>query len=362
MTFDASFYSDWGTISIAAAALAVLTSSLLILTSRLFGLKNLEQIAKTEFVYAISTVIIVMIVVYSIPALENELAGSGNSLARCLFLSSFGKSCYDPSTAASASGYTFMCGSGPTDYCNTLIDWMKLYMSTPTKCVTDFIEAAYAVAIPVDAAASIYMEIFMSEHASGFGVKWISERNLNAVQSLTFYLYIYYLLAHIFNFVKFYGGFFFSIGVALRAFPPTRGAGAYVMALAIGLYFVFPLCYILISSMGTNYAQSMIASFDPSKVGDSQFMCSVPEVYNVTSLGCGSENRPLQMIEILQANEEELTSLMNLDIDSFIKHIAFAICLFPMICLVALLTFVLNTTNLFGGNIPEIGRGLVKLI
>ena len=39
-----------------------------------------------------------------------------------------------------------------------------------------------------------------------------------------------------------------------------------------------------------------------------------------------------------------------------------AICVFPIIALVILLTFVLNTTNLFGGNIPEIGRGLVKLI
>jgi hypothetical protein len=33
-----------------------------------------------------------------------------------------------------------------------------------------------------------------------------------------------------------------------------------------------------------------------------------------------------------------------------------------MIALVILMTFVLNATNLFGGNIPEIGRGLVKLI
>ena len=100
-------------------------------------------------------------------------------------------------------------------------------MQTPTQCVQRFMSVLYALAVPVDAMASVYMEIFMSEHASGFGVKWISERIVNATQSFSFYMYMFFLIGHTFDFIKYYAGFFFSIGVAMRAFPPTRGAGAW---------------------------------------------------------------------------------------------------------------------------------------
>jgi len=39
-----------------------------------------------------------------------------------------------------------------------------------------------------------------------------------------------------------------------------------------------------------------------------------------------------------------------------------SVCIVPIVALVVTMTFILNGTNLFGGNIPEIGRGLVKLI
>ena len=49
-------------------------------------------------------------------------------------------------------------------------------------------------------------------------------------------------------------------------------------------------------------------------------------------------------------------------IGTLIKNLLSAICLAPVIAIILMMTFILNTTNLFGGNIPEIGRGLVKLI
>ncbi|MFH1520342.1 MAG: hypothetical protein ABID61_01730 [Candidatus Micrarchaeota archaeon] len=359
MAFDMSYYADWGTISIAAAAIGVLAASILILMSRLFSLKSLEQVAKTEFIYAISTVVIVMIVVFTIPTLERLLADPGDSLARCLFLTSFGKSCSDPATF----GYSFECDT-ITGQCDTLIDWMKLFMATPTRCVTKFMQFLYALAIPVDGMASIYMEIFMSEHASGFGVKWLSERIANATQSLSFYMYIFYLLIHIFNFIKFYAGFFFSIGVALRAFPPTRGAGAYVIAMSIGLYFVFPLAYILMAATATPLSQSVISTFDPDQLSGTQYVCSIPDPGDVKVLGCGAADvgRAMELPDQLKANKDALVDVFTVQIDDFTRHLSHSICLFPMIAFVVLLTFVLNTTNLFGGNIPEIGRGLVKLI
>ncbi len=360
MAFESSFYGgvygDWTTIAIAAAAISVIGSSMLIMLSRLFGLKNLEQIAKTEFIYAASTVLIVMMVATLIMAGEPMLAGGSSSIVRSLYLTSVG---CDPSVAASFPGV------------DTLIDWMKLYLATPAECVQEFMNILYYLSVPVEGMASVYMEIFMSEHASGFGVKWLAERITNTTQSLTFYMYIYYLLVHILNFVKFYAGFFFSIGVALRAFPPTRGVGAYLMAITFGLYFIFPLTYILVATISLPHTSSNIVvagsgtqACTPNLDGSFEYICALPQVTSPEEYQCGGADSGTvgRFADQLRENSDALQDMLTLKLNGFTKHLVSVICIFPMISLVVLLTFVLNTTNLFGGNIPEIGRGLVKLI
>lgn len=349
MAFVDTLYQDWQVISIGAAALSVLIAAALIMLSRLFSLKNLEQIAKTELVYAASTVLIVAMVVVIISLAEPRLGGADNSLARCLYLSSFGLACNFPVTFTNQV---------------TLIDWMNLYMATPTSCIQQFMNFLYALAIPVDAMASVYMEIFMSEHASGFGVKWISERIVNATQSFTFYMYMSFLIQHTFEFIKYYAGFFFSIGVALRAFPPSRGAGAYLMAISFGLYFIFPLSYITIATLSLPSAQSNIITFNATTSGSPAYACSLPTPPDVSQYACGGADvgRVMELSATIRANSNSLVDFLTLRIDDFQRHLLSAVCIFPMISFIILFTFVLNTTNLFGGNIPEIGRGLVKLI
>ncbi len=356
MAFESSFYGDWSTIAIAAAAISVIGASMLIMISRLFGLKNLEQIAKTEFIYAASTVLIVIMVEGLIVYGEPILAGGTNSVARALYLSAL--QCPSDATA-----------SFPAQ--QTLIDWMKLYLQTPTECVQDFMSVLYSLSVPVEGMASVYMEMFMAEQASGFGVKWIAERITNTTQSLSFYMYIYYLLIHILNFVKYYAGFFFSIGVAMRAFPPTRGTGAYLMAISFGLYFVFPFSYILVATMSLPHASSEIVVAEgtggtctPNPSGSFDYTCALPAVTDPHTYQCGGANSGsvTEYANQLRENSASLEQMLTIHVTDFFKHLVSAICIFPLVALVILLTFVLNTTNLFGGNIPEIGRGLVKLI
>jgi len=352
--FTNSFYLDWKAISIAVAALSVVASSMLIMVSRLFGLRNLEQVAKTEFVFAVSTVLIVMMAA-GIIQLAEPLLGGPNSLASSLYGASLGL----PRDAP------LIISPQP----ETLIDWMKLYMETSATCVDGFMKILYALSIPIDAMASIYMDIFMSEQATGFGVKWISERIMNTTNSLTFYMYMYYLIAHILDFVKYYAGFFFSIGVALRAFPPTRGAGGYLMAVAFGLYFIFPLAYILIATLSLPHVQSNLVELEDSGAGGAGYhgtgyICATPQVPDTTQFGCGGADigRTVEYQNFLHAHENLLTDVLTTQIDSLGRHLVSSICIFPMVAFTVMFTFVLNTTSLFGGNIPEIGRGLVKLI
>ena len=69
-----------------------------------------------------------------------------------------------------------------------------------------------------------------------------------------------------------------------------------------------------------------------------------------------------EMPDLIRSNRDALSDMLSFRVTEFTRHLVSAICVFPLIALVILFTFVLNTTNLFGGNIPEIGRGLVKLI
>jgi hypothetical protein len=228
----------------------------------------------------------------------------------------------------------------------------------------------YALEVPIGAMTTVYMEIFMSEHASGFGVKWVEERIMNAAQSFTFYMYAFYLMVHVFNFVKYYAGFFFSIGVALRAFPPTRGAGAYVMALSFGLYFVFPLSYITVATLFLPHVGSDLLQMDPAVAaggaapgGASLYTCMLPQAPDISTMDCApaTPGRAFLLWDIVKSSWDIAMDMLS-NIDSFGRHLVFSMCVFPLISFTILLTFVLNATGLFGGNIPEIGRGLVKLI
>lgn len=361
MAFTDVFYGDWAAISLAAAVLSVILASVLIMLGRILELKNLEKTAKSEFVYAVSTVIIVILVVGLIGPFEQLLANGSSGLVRSFYLASF--NC-DPTVPLYFPSH------------NTLIDWMKLYLAAPASCVQGFMSFLYALSIPVEAMASQYMEIFMSEVASGFGFKWVSERITTATQGLSFYMYIYYLLYHILNFIKYYSGLFFSVGVALRAFPPTRGVGAYIMAMSIGFYFVFPLSYIMLSTMSmplisssatTPEAGTCQLNSEQNSIGEGgiKFACALPKIpADATVMQCAAPRVEsiFRFKDYLKMNSDTLEEFLTLRLTSLIRHLMYSVCVFPFIAFLLLITFVLNTTSLFGGTIPEVGRGLVKLI
>ncbi len=353
LTAVAHGWLDWKTIAFAAAGISVFGSAMLIILSRMFNLKNLEQTAKTEFVYAASTVFIVLMVIGMLGAGEFLLT----KVTRCIYLSTFGIDC--------SSGYVLLSPAG--EPLNTLIDYMKLYMEPPVGCAKSALYALYIASIPVESIASVYVEVFMSEPATGFGIKAIAERLRNATQMISFYIWIYYVIIHAMNFIKYYAGFFFAVGVALRAFPPTRGAGAYLMAASVGFYLVLPFAYILVAGISLPHAQSDMVTYQTGLDGSPEYICKLPEVPDVTGLECGSTQfaKVSEAGNLLDAHRDELATLLSPQtgfVQVLFKNLLASMCLAPLIAMMLVMTFILNTTNLFGGNIPEIGRGLVKLI
>lgn len=361
MAFEDMLYADWKTLAILAAAGSVLASIMLIMFSRLFDLRTLEQSAKAEFVFAASTVFIVLFVMLLVGFGDGVIKEVGIEMYRTTMIS-----CPDPTSASCQQLGTLTNADIKAD---TLIDLSMLYMEPPAKCSQQFLNFMYYAAIPIDACASLYMEIYMSEQMTCFGLKWASERIANTTQMLSFYMFAYYLLSHTLMFIKYYAGFFFSVGVVLRAFPPTRGAGAYLMAITIGLYLVFPFTYILITTMSLPRAQS--AMFAVTGVAQSAsggksllYTCGIPTQPDVTGLDCGTGSiaKPFELMLWLKAYKASIQDFFDFSIPELMKYIVSLVCVFPLVAFAVVFTFVLNTTNLFGGNIPEIGRGLVRLI
>ena len=370
MVFADSVYADWRTIALSAAAIAVVASAMLIIVSRMFALRNLEQTAKMEFVYSVSTVFIVLMVLGLIEIGE-PLMGH---VAKRLYLAGFG--CIgdvgqlyyyvDPSLPAGE-----LAAEGNKIKIVTLIDYMKLYMQPPVKCAQEALDFLYVASIPVESIASVYIEVFMSEPATGYGVKAIAERIKNTTQLFSFYIYFYYVLVHSFNFIKYYAGFFFSVGVAMRAFPPTRGAGAYLMAAAIGFYFIFPLTYIMVASVAIPHGEIDMPApggCDAAALqGDFLYRCAIPSEPPYVHNPCSATrfSSVWTSREIVKESQEELMLFLDYKsggVGKLISQLITSICLAPLIAMVLVMTFILNSTNLLGGNIPEIGRGLVKLI
>ncbi|MFH1221895.1 MAG: hypothetical protein V1492_02305 [Candidatus Micrarchaeota archaeon] len=360
---------DWYGISVTLAGISVICAAMLIILSRMFSLKNLEQAAKAEFIFSISTVLIVIFSVSLVAVGEQMLVGP-SGVAKCTYLATFSCNCTS--------------NIPDLNQRQTVIDYMDLYMKPPKDCTVLALDTIYIISIPVDAAASIFAEIYMSELATGFGVKALAERNKNSSQMLIFYLYFSYVLTYMLKFIKYFAGFFFGIGVALRALPPTRGAGAYFMAAAIGFYFIFPTAYILFATMSLphtwastsvslgNYNSELATGVAPQCTGATMTdhfseLCQLPDFSDFTDLGCGVGDASWMDTAktAIKANKKSIADMINPErswVTDIVNRMLNTVCVIPLVAMVITMTFILNTTNLFGGNIPEIGRGLVKLI
>ena len=324
-------YEGWEWFAMAAALLSVLVATMLLMLSRAFNLKMLEQTAKAEMAYAASTAMIVLMLIVLISVVEPILVKATLGVYVDVYQLQ-GRLVYNDDM--------------------TLINITKMHMAPVIGCVDGILDTMYKMSIVLEPLTSAFMEIYMSEHASGFGFKIMTERINNTTQILFFYVYAYFILVHILNFIQYYGLAFLTIGIVLRAFPPTRGAGAYIIAMSLGLYFVFPLSYVILNTLVSSYsgdATNLDCNY-PLAAGDIQV--------------CGFEdaNKIQDLKSWVEMNRDDLTSFFDYFSYRILRDLATRICFIPFVCLVIVLTFILNTSSLFGGNIPEIGRGIVKLI
>ena len=325
----------WQAASIAAVALSFAVSGILIGFSRIFAYKELEQWAKAEMVFAVSTLLLVFMLI----ALFTQGQLVAVEIAKSLLELNYAQqgAVLDPAVL---------------QHQVTLLDVTKFYMGNIYYCMVEVFRCVYYVHIPFAFASSFSVEAFMCDTLSGWFLGSIVQTVTNISNQIAFMAFLYYVFIHILNFIAGTAlPIFLPVGVLLRAFPPTRGAGAYVLAFTIGFYFIFPLAYLLMANLSP---APFICGF--SVCGEIDFEMNHPYL-------CGLQNpgKPHQFLLFASATMSQAQNLLY-ELQQWVSGMCINICCLPFMAMIVTMSFILSGTNLLGANLPEIGRGFVKLI
>ncbi len=341
---------SWETITIIAVLLSFAISAVMIMFSRLFQLPALEQWAKAEMVFTISTVVLVICIFALIDVIQPVIVQIVRDMTEANFASTTGQTLLSPDNA-------------------TLMDFALAYMKSVFTCITGILKFLMKLSFPAEMAASFTTDAFMFDLVTGWAFKSVVQSIRNVANYMTFTIFIYYVFVHIMRFIQATAlTVFLPVGIVLRQFPPTRGSGAFILAFALGFYFVFPFAYIIAVNIAPQtMACPIVPEFDyiPASCGSANPDSAFASTLWVESSG----NRVLNFLNSLG------TYISDVSLDPFsvvpdaleftggqLTGFAINLCCLPFLAMVITMSFILSTTNLFGANLPEVGRGFVKLI
>ncbi len=294
------------------------------LLSRIFQVKRLEQVARAELIFAISTVFLVAFFIGMVTYGEEKAVLIVKDIIEHQY------------SMEGEQAPEFLSGV-------TLIGITKIYMAELYGCLKFIYASAYWFNIIPEFGTALTYDVFMHDVLSGWAWKPLTSVFHYLASTSAFMALLYFLFVHILNFIQAAAiPLFLPLGILLRAFPPTRGVGAYILSFSLGFYLVFPFAYIIAMSL------------TPLNV------CTMPDT---EEFGCVTVSPGLANYMVLEAenSEQEMTdAYVNLWRD--LGGLTANLCCLPFITMMMTLSFILATTNLFGANLPEVGRGFIKLI
>jgi len=141
---------------------------------------------------------------------------------------------------------------------------------------------------------------------------------------------------------------FLPIGLILRSFPPTRGAGAVLVAIAIGFYFVYPLTFTLL----------YVAS--PKQIEG----CNVRVALDTTQL---EKTCPMNIGATTQilSSSSDLAATLDAAVQPLqagTSDLKFAAFVYMLISLGVTFIFVRSLSSILGADISEIGRSMLRML
>ncbi len=224
----------------------------------------------------------------------------------------------------------------------------------------DWIYYTYAIAGTSGSFQRNFPEKTVKAPFSSFASK-ISEYVQSTLEYIFYgYLFIYIQLA-LLDLIKTYFVFAFAGGVVLRAMPFTHSVGSFLIASAVGLYFIYPLFLTLLLLLNYNTTLDLQQS----------------DIIGIAK----QENPGLYLNYYIEktlmhqqfygtaaaANEQPRSSFSSLlngidEIKNIVQFLMLTMILYPLVAFVITYTFIHQIAELMDANVADLGRGLVRIL
>ncbi|MCX6771446.1 MAG: hypothetical protein NTX79_05315 [Candidatus Micrarchaeota archaeon] len=326
------FFPDWAVLCTTIALCSFFITVLLQMVAKAFSLQSLSMWVRAEYAQVAVSFLIIFFALVMVTA--------GYAVTRGI-----------TSQLVSASGNIPLKDIILNPDINNPINIGQAYLSKIIKCEGNM----YSL---------IFIYNYPSEFFSKIGLDSLGIEAIGGGYALGGFVSLFHFFCNnliylaLFNYVQFFVlqfsqytmvQIFLPIGLILRAFPVTRGAGGLITAFALGFAFVFPICYVLIVAMmpNTGAACSQVSIMSTSMPPDAPCL----------------NNAGAQMKEYYKLKSEKgklggITGFFGGTINVFFLQSMF----YPLVALIITFTFIRQTGSLMGADLAEIGRGLIKII
>jgi hypothetical protein len=260
--------ANWQAVGTAVVSLMFVLVGLVYAIGVGFNLPKVKAWARNEFYQVVASAIIIggiMVLHSSINGLMNSLAGSCPSGCSC--------------PVDCPKDYPYFCDTTSPGY-SVAFDSALCFINSMKLSLTTYTGEAMGMSILVGTLLSL--KTYVAPYQKGFGFALapglfpIMDLLGLIMTFLSVGTAFFWAQGFILSFVRLKLIALLPIGIALRAFPFTRGAGAAIIALVCGLYIVFPLLVVL---------ESWVVAKDISTYGPPEEIASIPVVGTLAYLG-----------------------------------------------------------------------------
>lgn len=147
---------------------------------------------------------------------------------------------------------------------------------------------------------------------------------------------------------------FLPLGVFLRIFPPTRGAGGLLIAIALAFFIVFPTMFAFLALMSED--ETALSA----QLIDIRDACTGITI-DTSSFRCCDRD----LDSVAQISEEQSDPSVIAEVNSgqaYLPGILLKLLFYPIVVMAVTVTFIRTLAPLLGSDISEIGQGLIRLI
>ncbi len=324
---------SWEVIATLVALMTLFIVVLMQMISRGFGLQNLGMWVKAEYLQVGVSFLIIFF------ALAMQTAG--NRVAS------------EVTVSVTAASGNIQLNEATVGNLGNPLKIAKAYLETVVSCERHIYFVTYTKNFFTEFFSNMKIDILGSEAIGGNFVFSGPVSLYHYINNNIIYLVLFhYIQYNVLQFAQYTMlPIFLPIGLILRAFPVTRGAGGLVVAFALGFAFVFPISYVLIVAMMPN-----VSAF----CGQISVMAQSPEINDYEAC-LGNRGEQMEQYYKLKSHAGDDASFIGW-IQSSIGMFFLQAIFYPLVALIVTFTFIRQTGSLFGSDLAEIGRGLIKII